>query len=128
MIFSFFTPSFVSTSAICFADFIQIISSISFSLSASFKYAISIRSLLFRTPDVEFKSFVSTSQLFKADLEKSESDGTASFQERQKIFEEFEKVKDKRRNVLKLKEQMTCTADMEFEVKPRNLLVKELGV
>ncbi|KAI9345354.1 hypothetical protein BDR26DRAFT_1005687 [Obelidium mucronatum] len=49
-------------------------------------------------------------------------------EQRKVIAKTMEKVKDKRRNVLRLKEQMTCSPEMEFEVTPRNLLVKELGI
>ncbi|ORY41333.1 hypothetical protein BCR33DRAFT_718952 [Rhizoclosmatium globosum] len=47
---------------------------------------------------------------------------------RAELVKAAEKTKDKRRNVLHLSEQMTCTPDMEFEVTPKNLLVKELGI
>ncbi|TPX73191.1 hypothetical protein CcCBS67573_g05534 [Chytriomyces confervae] len=66
--------------------------------------------------------------IHKSQAAKAEHEITTLMLERKTMSERQFTSRDKRRDVLKLKNLMTCTPDMEFEVKPRNLLVKEIGV
>ncbi|KAJ3062357.1 hypothetical protein HDU98_001773 [Podochytrium sp. JEL0797] len=56
----------------------------------------------------------------RAQQQRSQEQIDKILEERRQIKLEDEKLKDGRRNVFRLKEQMSCTPDMEFEVKPRN--------
>ncbi|KAJ3016495.1 UNVERIFIED_CONTAM: hypothetical protein HDU68_012178 [Siphonaria sp. JEL0065] len=64
----------------------------------------------------------------QAQQAKAQAQIAEMLEKRKVISQVMEKVKDKRRNVLRLKEQMTCSPEMEFEIAPKNLLVKELGI
>ncbi|KAJ3251490.1 hypothetical protein HDU77_005841 [Chytriomyces hyalinus] len=66
--------------------------------------------------------------IHKSQAAKAEHEITTLMLQRKTMSERQFTSRDKRRDVLKLKNLMTCTPDMEFEVKPRNLLVKEIGV